>query len=183
VRRWNEGPPGEALRLRGGAAEEPEAGAEALAQAEQVMELAKSRLERRGPKALAEQQRSQTDAHEQQRRALMADACARASQEAGGEEEEEEDMEEVMEALEELARLMAQFKELTKRQKERIERGNAILDDVMDQVTTNIPAAAHARKHVEAVAEYLRSTNRSHLRRQFLMAAACLTLIYLSLKL
>ena len=59
------------------------------------------------------------DAHEKQRRALLADAYAKASQDQG---EEEEDMEAIMESLEELARTMAQFKELTKQQQERIER-------------------------------------------------------------
>ena len=59
------------------------------------------------------------DVHEQERRALLADAYSRASQ---GQEEESEDMEEVTEALEELARCMAEFKELTKSQKEKIKR-------------------------------------------------------------
>ena len=62
---------------------------------------------------------TQQDAHEVQRRALLADAYSRASQ---GQEEEEEDMEAVMEDLEELSRTMAQFKELAHRQRERIER-------------------------------------------------------------
>jgi len=68
----------------------------------------------------------QTDVHEQQRRELLADAYSRAAHEEGGEEEEEEeDMEVVMEQLEELSRVMAQFKELTIKQKERIERSVA----------------------------------------------------------
>jgi len=68
----------------------------------------------------------QTDVHEQQRRELLADAYSRAAHEEGGEEEEEEeDMEVVMEQLEELSRVMAQFKELTIKQKDRIERSVA----------------------------------------------------------
>jgi hypothetical protein len=62
---------------------------------------------------------SQFDEHEQQRRILMDDAYSRASQKG---DEEEEDMEGVMEDLEELSRLMAQFKELNKKQAERFER-------------------------------------------------------------
>ena len=61
---------------------------------------------------------AQADAHEQQRRALLADAYSLASEGQG----EEEDMEAVMEDLEELSRTMAQFKELSHRQRERIER-------------------------------------------------------------
>jgi len=49
----------------------------------------------------------------------MDDAYSRASQKG---DEEEEDMEGVMEDLEELSRLMAQFKELNKKQAERFER-------------------------------------------------------------
>ena len=60
------------------------------------------------------------DSHEQQRRALLADAYSLAAQDLGM--EEDDDMESVMEDLEELSRLMAQLKDLSKRQKERIER-------------------------------------------------------------
>ena len=45
-------------------------------------------------------------------------------------------------------------------------RGNKLVDDVMDLVTTNIPAMAHARNHVHNVVEQLRSANRSHFRQQ-----------------
>lgn len=58
--------------------------------------------------------------HEKQRRALLADAYTLSAQGQG--REEEEDMEGIMEDLEELSRTMAQFKELSKMQKERIER-------------------------------------------------------------
>ena len=64
--------------------------------------------------------RPQVDAYEQQRRALLDDAYSLASQ--GQDDEEEEDMEAVMEDLEKLSRAMAQFKELSHRQQERIER-------------------------------------------------------------
>ena len=59
------------------------------------------------------------DAHEKQRRALLADAYAKASQEQGS---EEDDMEGIMEELEELSRAMTQFKELSKQQQEMVER-------------------------------------------------------------
>ena len=49
----------------------------------------------------------------------MDDVYSLASQKG---DEEEEDMEGVLEDLEELSRLMAQFKELNKKQAERIER-------------------------------------------------------------
>lgn len=45
-------------------------------------------------------------------------------------------------------------------------RGNKLVDDVMDLVTTNVPAMAHARKHVHNVVEQLRSASRSHFRQQ-----------------
>jgi hypothetical protein len=64
--------------------------------------------------------RPQVDAYEQQRRALLDDAYSLASQ--GQDDEEEADMEAVMEDLEKLSRAMAQFKELSQRQQERIER-------------------------------------------------------------
>ena len=66
---------------------------------------------------------AQTDAHEKQRRALLADAYSRVSQDQGEEEEEEEEeIEDVMDDLDELARAMAQFKELTVQQQQLIER-------------------------------------------------------------
>jgi hypothetical protein len=64
--------------------------------------------------------RPQVDAYEKQRRALLDDAYSLASQ--GQDDEEEADMEAVMEDLEKLSRSMAQFKELSQRQQERIER-------------------------------------------------------------
>jgi len=40
------------------------------------------------------------------------------------------------------------------------------LDELMDTVTANVPAMTHTRKHVDALVEYYRSANRSHLRSQ-----------------
>ncbi|MGB1602355.1 MAG: hypothetical protein ACPIOQ_57025, partial [Promethearchaeia archaeon] len=98
-------------------------------------------------------------------------------------ETESEDMEGVMEDLEELSRAMARFKELSKQQKEKIEHGNKLVDEVMEKVTTNIPAMNFARKQVGEVVHVLRSTNRSHFRSQIFKACVCLVLIYLSMKL
>ena len=153
-----------------------------MEQAERVMQAAQARLaERAKPATLAERQHARTDAHEQQRRALLADAFARAEQDHS--ETESEDMEGVMEDLEELSRAMARFKELSKQQKEKIEHGNKLVDEVMEKVTTNIPAMNFARKQVGEVVHVLRSTNRSHFRSQIFKACVCLVLIYLSMKL
>ena len=153
-----------------------------MEQAERVMQAAQARLaERAKPATLAERQHARTDAHEQQRRALLADAFARAEQDHS--ETESEDMEGVMEDLEELSRAMARFKELSKQQKEKIEHGNKLVDEVMEKVTTNIPAMNFARKQVGEVLHVLRSTNRSHFRSQIFKACVCLVLIYLSMKL
>ena len=137
--------------MPGSPAPRAESGGGVLEEAERVMAVAKARLKASSPpQSLADRQRAgvscrlrqswckelpcasathatsstslsfwQMDAHEKQRRALLADAYAKASQDQG---EEEDDMEAVMESLEELARTMAQFKELTKQQQERIER-------------------------------------------------------------
>ena len=153
-----------------------------MEQAESVMQAAQARLAARAkPATLAERQHARTDAHEQQRRALLADAFARAEQDHS--ETESEDMEGVMEDLEELSRAMARFKELSKQQKEKIEHGNKLVDEVMEKVTTNIPAMNFARKQVGEVVHVLRSTNRSHFRSQIFKACVCLVLIYLSMKL
>ena len=153
-----------------------------IEQAERVMQAAQARLaERAKPATLAERQHARTDAHEQQRRALLADAFARAEQDHS--ETESEDMEGVMEDLEELSRAMARFKELSKQQKEKIEHGNKLVDEVMEKVTTNIPAMNFARKQVEEAVHVLRSTNRAHFRSQIFKACVCLALIYLSMKL
>ena len=153
-----------------------------MEQAERVMQAAQARLaERAKPATLAERQHARTEAHEKQRRALLADAFARAEQDHS--ETESEDMEGVMEDLEELSRAMARFKELSKQQKEKIEHGNKLVDEVMEKVTTNIPAMNFARKQVGEVVHVLRSTNRSHFRSQIFKACVCLVLIYLSMKL
>ena len=153
-----------------------------MEQAERVMQAAQARLAARAkPATLAERQHARTDAHEQQRRALLADAFARAEQDHS--ETESEDMEGVMEDLEELSRAMARFKELSKQQKEKIEHGNKLVDEVLEKVTTNIPAMNFARKQVGEVVHVLRSTNRSHFRSQIFKACVCLVLIYLSMKL
>ena len=153
-----------------------------MEQAERVMQAAQARLaERAKPATLAERQHARTDAHEKQRRALLADAFARAEQDHS--ETESEDMEGVMEDLEELSRAMARFKELSKQQKEKIEHGNKLVDEVLEKVTTNIPAMNFARKQVGEVVHVLRSTNRSHFRSQIFKACVCLVLIYLSMKL
>ena len=153
-----------------------------MEQAESVMQAAQASLAARAkPATLAERQHARTDAHEQQRRALLADAFARAEQDHS--ETESEDMEGVMEDLEELSRAMARFKELSKQQKEKIEHGNKLVDEVMEKVTTNIPAMNFARKQVGEVVHVLRSTNRSHFRSQIFKACVCLVLIYLSMKL
>ena len=153
-----------------------------MEQAERVMQAAQARLaERAKPATLAERQHARTEAHEKQRRALLADAFARAEQDHS--ETESEDMEGVMEDLEELSRAMARFKELSKQQKEKIEHGNKLVDEVMEKVTTNIPAMNFARKQVEEAVHVLRSTNRAHFRSQIFKACVCLALIYLSMKL
>lgn len=153
-----------------------------MEQAERVMQAAQARLaERAKPATLAERQHARTEAHEKQRRALLADAFARAEQDHS--ETESEDMEGVMEDLEELSRAMARFKELSKQQKEKIEHGNKLVDEVMEKVTTNIPAMNFARKQVEEAVHVLRSTNRAHFRSQIFKACVCLVLIYLSMKL
>ena len=153
-----------------------------MEQAESVMQAAQARLAARAkPATLAERQHARTDAHEQQRRALLADAFARAEQDHS--ETESEDMEGVMEDLEELSRAMARFKELSKQQKEKIEHGNKLVDEVLEKVTTNIPAMNFARKQVGEVVHVLRSTNRSHFRSQIFKACVCLVLIYFSMKL
>mgnify|MGYP001212325697 CR=1 FL=1 len=153
-----------------------------MEQAERVMQAAQARLaERAKPATLAERQHARTEAHEKQRRALLADAFARAEQDHS--ETESEDMEGVMEDLEELSRAMARFKELSKQQKEKIEHGNKLVDEVLEKVTTNIPAMNFARKQVEEAVHVLRSTNRAHFRSQIFKACVCLALIYLSMKL
>ena len=82
-----------------------------------------------------------------------------------------------------VSRAMARFKELSKQQKEKIEHGNKLVDEVLEKVTTNIPAMNFARKQVGEVVHVLRSTNRSHFRSQIFKACVCLGLIYLSMKL
>ena len=56
------------------------------------------------------------------------------------------------------------------------DRGNKLLDEVMDTVTANVPAMAHTRKHVDELVQYYRSANRSHFRSQVCARAHAKTL-------